>query len=147
MAGGGGLPGLGVRWCFAVVEFVTFKWGCTVVLGGIDVVELEGFLWFLDFFELGDTSLQRSWGLEVSRVPGTPLPIPPPAHPLPKSFSMYLLMLPKLPSQLAILGSGDCCNWTSSPRTPSGGTRSDARHPRASAHAQGRATVWRGRDR
>lgn len=27
---------------------------------GVDLVVLEGFLWLLDFFELGDTSLQKS---------------------------------------------------------------------------------------
>lgn len=118
-----------------------------MVLDGVGLVELDGFLRVLGFFKLGDTSLQKSWGREVSGVPGIPPPIPPPAHPLLKSFSMYLLMLPKFENHLATLGSGDCCSWTSSPRAPSGGTRSDARHPRASAHALGRAMVWRGWDR
>lgn len=77
----------------------------------------------------------------MSGVLGPPSPSPPPAHLLLKSFSMYLLIFV---NHLATLGSGDCCSWTSLPRAPSGGTRSAARHPRASAHAQGRDMVCRG---
>lgn len=112
-----------------------------MALDGGDLVELEGFLWFWGFFDLGNTSLQRSRGREVSGVLGPPSPILPPAHLLLKSFSMYLLMFV---NHLATLGSGDCCSWTSLPKTPSDGTRRAARHPRASAHAQCRDTVCRG---
>ena len=112
-----------------------------MALGGGDLVELEGFLCFGGFFDLGNTSLQRSRGREVSGVLGPPSPILPPAHLLLKSFSMYLLMFV---NHLATLGSGDGCSWTSLPKTPSDGTRRAARHPRASAHAQYRDTVCRG---
>lgn len=114
-----------------------------MVFDGVDLVVLEGFLRFLNFFELGDTSLQRSWDRDISRG-ARYLLIPSVLHQphlLLKSFSKYLLIWPKLENQLTALGSGIGCRWTSSSRAPLGGTRSAARQPRASAHAQGRATV------
>lgn len=133
---------------FFCIGFVTFKGGRTVVFDGVDLVAFEGFLWFLAFLKLGDISLQRSWGREISRGARyfSPSFLHQP-HLLPKSFSRYLLIWPKPENQLATLGSGIGCRWTSSSRAPLGGTRSTARQPRASAHAQGRVSAWWGRDR
>lgn len=64
-----------------------------MVFDGVDVVVLEGFLWVLDFFALGDTSLQRSWGREISRgCQITPLPLSPPsAQPVAEEL-LYILV-------------------------------------------------------
>lgn len=66
-----------------------------MVFDGADLVVLEGFMRFLNFFELGDTSLQRSWGRDISRGARLPplLLIPPSTPPVAEELLQVLVDL------------------------------------------------------